>query len=221
MTSVPDRPRLLILGAGGHGKVLADLILSGTQYRLEGFVDDGASEGPLGLPLLGRSEDLDDLFQSGITHALCGVGNAKVRRKLHGLLKQAGFTLAVAKHPDSSLSASARLGPGSVLLAQTSVGPDCILGEGSVVNTGATVDHDCHLGDFVQVAPGAHLGGGVRAGAGTFFGLGSSTRQGVKLGQDCMVGVGAAVVSDFPDRSLILGVPGRLARTLEPGEIRI
>lgn len=212
-----SEPPLLVLGAGGHGKVIADILLA--QGRpLAGFVDGSPAPPPLGLPHLGDQDGLPELVRQGLRGAVCGVGNPYVRRRLHDLLRDAGLELVTAVHPSATVAPSAHLGPGTVVMPGAVVGPDSHLGEGVVVNTGATVDHDCRLGDFSMVCPGAHLGGNVTLEAFAFVGLGAGIRHGVRIGQGTVVGLGAGVVGSLPAGCLALGLPARAIRDLGDGE---
>jgi UDP-perosamine 4-acetyltransferase len=202
--------KLILYGAGGHGKVVADLVEKLGAFKVAGFLDDSRTGEFYGYPVLGRGEDAALLVKKGVKLAIATVGNCLHRKRLHEALSRAGFELAVAVHPSAVVARGAVLGPGTVIMPGTVVGPDVRIGQGCVVNTGAVIDHDCVLDDFVHVGPGASLSGEVRVGEGTLLGTGSSVRQGVSIGCWSMIGVGAAVVSDMPDRVVAVGVPAKV-----------
>jgi len=202
---------LLIIGAGGHGKVVADtaLLLGWTDVV---FLDDRATEleSPLGLPIIGTLADLRGLV-SAYSNAIVAVGNAKLRLDLTDRCRSSGFEVVSIVHPMAFVSRFASIGAGCVVFAQSAVNADARIGVGCIINTGATVDHDCVIGDGVHVCPGAHLAGSVRVGDRSWIGIAATIRQGISIGREVMVGAGAAVVADVADGSTMAGVPARQA----------
>lgn len=195
---------LILFGAGGHGKVVADAAAG--SWRVLGFIDDARTGEHGGYPILGTQKALEKLKKEG-AHCIVSIGDCAARAKVQQMLEDMGFSLATVIHPSAVVSKSARIGAGSAILAQVSVGPDAVLGKGCVVNTCASVDHDCAVGDYTHIAPGAHVAGGVTIGAQTFVGIGSSVREYCSIGSHVIVGAGAAVVTDFGDAVTVLGVP--------------
>jgi sugar O-acyltransferase (sialic acid O-acetyltransferase NeuD family) len=200
---------LLIVGAGGHGKVVADTALL-LGWRNVAFLDDRAAAlgSPLGLPIVGT---FGDLTAQGAAFAgvIAAVGDAKVRLESIERCRRAGFEVVSIVHPMAYVSKFASIGRGCVAFAQSAINADARLGEGCIVNTGATVDHDCVIGNGVHVCPGAHLAGGVRVGDRSWIGIGATIRQGIKIGCDATVGAGAVVVADVEEASTVAGVPAR------------
>jgi len=204
--------RLAILGASGHGRVIADAALA-AGWEAVAFYDDAwpgvSASGPW--QVVGRTADLRrDAAQ--LDGAVVGIGDNVTRLvKLRELLAGGALLVSVV-HPDAVVSARAEVGQGSVLLAGAVLNPFARLGRGCIVNSGASVDHDCHLADGVHVSPGAHLGGGVRVGEASWIGIGASVIQGVSIGAGATVGAGAAVVDDVADGATVVGVPARPVR---------
>jgi sugar O-acyltransferase (sialic acid O-acetyltransferase NeuD family) len=200
---------LLVIGAGGHGKVVADAALL-AGWSSVAFADDrlGQLGSPLGLAVVSTLHRIEG--QAG-KHcaAIVAVGDAQLRLELLRRCRAAGFELATVIHPRAAVSTFAELGAGCVILAQAAVNAGARLGMGCIVNTGATVDHDCVLGDGVHVCPGAHLGGDVRAADRAWIGIGAAVRHGISIGRDVTIGAGAAVVADAPDGATLLGVPAK------------
>jgi acetyltransferase EpsM len=145
------------------------------------------------------------------------LGDNRLRKAVQEALVLAGLPISCVVHPSSTNAASARFGPGTVILAGGIVGVAANIGEGSIVNTGARVDHDANIGAFSHLSPGVTLGGEVTVGEGTHLAVGVSVRNRVTIGCWSLIGVGAAVVSDVPDRVLAFGVPARVVRSLELG----
>jgi len=211
--------KLLIYGASGHGRVVADAALA-SGWELVGWADDDVSragEEVADAPVvaIGLSE-VRDLAQRGGIEVAVAIGDNRVRRELGEALHAAGVALAVVVHPSAVISRTASIGEGAVILAGTVVGCDSVVGRGAIVNTGTTVDHDCRLGAWCHLSPGVHLGGGVTIGDGTHLGIGVAVRNDVEIGSWSLVGVGSAVVQPIGDRVVVWGVPARVVRPHEP-----
>lgn len=198
---------LLIIGAGGHGKVVADAALLQGSWAEIAFVDDAPpAAAVLGLPVVGGSQALEGLC-GRFSNAIVAIGNAGRRLALLDELERIGFRLPAVQHPSAVLSPFADVGPGCVLFANSVINADSRLGRGCILNTAASVDHDCTLGDGVHVAPGARVAGGVLIGARSWIGIGASVREYLTIGQHVTVGASAAVVADVADGLTVRGVP--------------
>ncbi|MCB1792017.1 MAG: acetyltransferase [Gammaproteobacteria bacterium] len=200
---------LLIVGAGGHGKVVADAALLQAAWQKIAFVDrDPNVTETLGLPVF-SGEPADDQLREDFSDAVVAIGNAATRLTLLDSLHRMGYRLPVIQHPRAVVSTRSEIGPGSVLFANAVVNPDCVLGRGCIVNTAATIDHDCVLAEGVHIAPGAHLAGGVRVGRATWIGLGACVREYLSIGDEVTIGAGAVVVNDIRAGQCVAGVPAR------------
>lgn len=202
--------RLAILGASGHGKVVADTAECCGWKTIE-FFDDA-------WPALIRNGVWEVVGDTAallaVLHDYDGVvvaiGNNRVRHTKLDQLQAMGAMLVTLQHPDSTLSRYATLGDGSVMFAGAVVNADVQVGRGAILNTGCSVDHDCFLGACVHVSPGARLAGGVSVQDLSWVGIGASVRQFVSIGSQVMIGAGAVVVNDVPDRVTVAGVPARI-----------
>jgi sugar O-acyltransferase (sialic acid O-acetyltransferase NeuD family) len=200
---------LIVLGAGGHGRVVADAATTTGSWKTVCFVDDRAeSLNVPGFEMAGTSADLEQLAKS-YKALVVGIGDASTRLQLMDRCTRFGFGLPVIVHRSAAVSTRASIGAGSVVFAQAAVNPGATLGRGCIVNTGATVDHDCHLDEGVHACPGVHLAGNVRVGARTWIGIGACVKHGVRIGNDVVIGAGAAVVSDVESGLTVVGVPAR------------
>jgi len=201
--------RLAILGASGHGKVLADLA-EVVGWAEVVFFDDAwpkvAQNGRW--PVIGNSQSLLDQLNcyAGVVVA---IGNNQTRaEKLHWLVEK-GAPLVSLIHPSAVISRYASLGVGCVIMAGVVVNADTKIADGVILNTGCSVDHDCEIDACSHISPGARLAGGVRLGAQSWIGIGACVKQLIRIGQQVVVGAGAAVTDDLPDGITAAGVPAR------------
>lgn len=199
---------LVILGAGGHGRVVLDAAQAG-GVSVRGFLDSTRPPGSLvnGILVLGPTDLLEDsalLAGSGIIVAL---GDQEARRRFSLHVLDRGGTLATVCHPAAVVSAFATLGCGSFLAAGSIVAPNAAVGRFCLLNTACSVDHDARLGDGVQVCPGARLAGRVVCGEGSFIGTGAAIIPDIIIGRHAAVGAGAVVIRDVPPGETVAGNP--------------
>ncbi len=198
---------LAILGASGHGKVVADAAsISGWGSIV--FYDDAWKEMPANAywPVAGGFAELirDREKYDG---CVVGIGNNTIRLEKSRELAQAGLSLVSIVHPNAQLSSKSELGRGSVVFAGAVVNIDARIGFSSIINTAASIDHDCVLADGIHICPGAHLAGGVKVGEMSMVGIGASVVQCVNIGKNVTVGAGSVVIRDVEDGSTVTGVP--------------
>jgi len=200
---------LAILGASGHGRVVADAALESDWSEVAFFDDAWPEKTACGeWRVIGDSAALTAAFLS-YQGVIVGIGNCLYRASKHSALRELGAPLTSIVHPRAHVSRRAELGAGSVLMAQAVVNIGARIGEACIINTGATVDHDCELGFAVHVAPGAHLSGNVTVGDRAWIGVGACIRQGIRIGADATVGAGAVVIDDVLEAAVVFGVPAR------------
>lgn len=203
------KDKIVIFGAGGHGKVVLDILMESGADIL-GFLDDDRSKigrKIRGIKILGNFSDLDKKIP--IKLAL-GIGNNLVRFDIFKKAETLGINLVSAAHPKAIISKDVKIGQGVVIMPGAVINAGVIIEDGVVVNTGATVDHDCYLEKFCQIWPGAHLAGSVRVGEFSYVGTGASVIQNINIGKRTVIGAGAVIISDVSDKLTIVGNPGRI-----------
>ncbi|HKG62175.1 MAG TPA: NeuD/PglB/VioB family sugar acetyltransferase [Pyrinomonadaceae bacterium] len=202
-------------GAGGHAKVVIEILRSLQGYHLVGLLDveqELWGRNVLGVEVLGDDSMMPGLKQRGVTHAFIGVGtvgDARARRGLYEKVSGFGFEMVAAIHAAAIVSPSATIGDGPTIMAGAIVNANAVLGNNVIVNTGAIVEHDCVIGDHTHLATGARLAGGVHVGPGAHIGIGAVVRQEIKIGAGAIVGAGAVVVKDVPAGKTVIGVPAK------------
>jgi sugar O-acyltransferase (sialic acid O-acetyltransferase NeuD family) len=208
--------RVVILGAGAHGRAIADLLGEGSGLTLVGFTDtDSALAGQtvLGVPVLGDDGAAVQAVRGGrCDGALVGVGNTAMaaRRALGGLLSAAAIPSPVVAHPRATVAASVSVGAGTVVFAGAVLGARVRCGANVVVYSGAIVEHDSILEDHAYLGPGALLAGNVVIREGAFIGVGAVVLPGVEVGRDAIVAAGAVVTSAVDPGTTVAGVPARV-----------
>ncbi|QDT98488.1 NeuD/PglB/VioB family sugar acetyltransferase [Gimesia aquarii] len=205
---------IILLGGGGHAKVLIDLITERGEYKIVGILDPKMERGThlKGIDVLGADDALSELRDQGIKNVAIAVGSTKcnlLRKTLFDRSRELDFQIPALIHPNSICSSDISLSDGVQIMAGAIIQTDSILGEGTVVNTGAQVDHDCQIGSHVFLSPGVVLSGGVVVGNNAFVGAGAIVIQGVKVGDNAIIAAGAVVIQDVKDGALVKGVPAR------------
>lgn len=210
--------KIVIWGASGHAKVVADIVRLRGEFEIAGFLDDTGTAPPgtpfCGATVLGGREQLSALREAGVRHLIFGFGDGSARLRLAPLVREHGFALATAIHPAAVVASDVIVGEGTVIVAGAVVNAAARLGENVIVNTLASVDHDCAIGDGAHVGPGARLGGGVTLGEGVWVGIGATVRDHVSIGRGTLVGAGAVVVRDLPADVVAWGVPAKVVRSV-------
>ena len=198
-----NNKKLIILGAGGHGRVCAEAAeLAG--FRDIAFLDDKKVES---LPVEGTLNDIDKF--TGDCCFFVAIGNNGFRRKLLKKIKELNGEIASIIHPFSSVSKSAEIGEGTVVMAGAVVQANAKIGSGVIINTCSSVDHDCIVGNYTHVAVGARLAGSVKVGESVFLGASCAISNNLSITDNCIVGAGTAVICNINDAGTYVGVPAR------------
>lgn len=209
------KPRLLILGAGGHARAVVALARRTGDWEIAGLLDQQPPATPEtidGIALLGGLDEAARLLAGGVRHAVLAVGNNRARAELHARMAALGFAFPALRHPTAIVEDNVTLGDGSLVCAGAILGAQVAIGRGVIVNTGAILDHETQVGDHAHIAPGCRVAGRVRIGPGALLGIGSSVREKISIGAHALVGAGSVVVADIPPGVVAFGVPARVVR---------
>jgi sugar O-acyltransferase (sialic acid O-acetyltransferase NeuD family) len=196
--------RLVIIGAGGHGRVIADNALK-NGYTDICFVDDNMTGECMGLPILGTSADVPKL-DDGETDFIIGIGSNAIRKKIAEGYAVPWVTLI---HPSAQIACNVSIGQGTVVMAGAILNVGATVGEHCIINSGAIIEHDDVLEKYVHISPGAKLGGTTRIGEECHVGIGATVINNVEICSNCTVGAGAVVIKNIMDRGTYVGVPVR------------
>ena len=196
------KEKIVIIGGGGHAKVVVDAIKCSGKFDIHGIIDPNLEKGVsvLGVPVLGSDDILAEIFKREVKCAFIGIGSIGdccVRKKIYDNLKRIGFRLPVISHPKAVIAEDVELGEGTLVVAGAIINPGAKIGKNVIINTSSSVDHDCIIGDFAHIAPGATLNGRVNVGAETHIGTGANIIQSLNIGKRCIVGAGCTLRHDF------------------------
>lgn len=205
-----------IVGAGGHGRVVLDIVNAAKSHVPVAFADSNrALHGRRvdGLPVVCASDDFETLKQRGIEGVVIAIGDNGTRRSFADAAQRAGLALIGAIHPSAQIASTARLGQNVVVAAGVVVSAHCQIGDSVILNTGCIVDHESMIGTAAHICPGVRLAGHVTVEAGAFVGIGATVIQGIRIGFDAIVGAGAVVIRDVDPMSTVLGVPAQAIKS--------
>lgn len=202
--------KIVLIGAGGHAKVIIDLIelIYGNRQEIKvELLDDNIPIGTIicGKRIEGKISDCQNY--SCKAKFIIGIGNNQIRKEIAQQYRLSYTTLV---HPSAVIGKNVEIGQGTVIAANAVINCESKIGKHCIINTAATVDHECVIGDYTHVSPGAHLGGQVSIGEESWLGIGCSVKNNVKIGQNVTVGAGGVVITDLPGRCTAVGNPAKV-----------
>lgn len=204
---------IIVLGAGGHARVLIDALRTRSAAILGIAEADHGKHGQMlfDIPIIGDDEAVLRMAAESV-RLVNGIGTVRVsllRRKLYDNFKSKGYCFATVVHASAIVAPAVVLAEGAQIMAGVVLQTGCRIGENAIINTRVAVDHDCVIGNHVHVSPGATLCGNVVVGEGAHIGAGATVIQGIRIGRNSMVAAGAVVIRDIPDNVTVAGVPAK------------
>lgn len=193
--------RLIIIGASGHGKVIADIAVRNGYTDIVFLDDDERLTECAGFPVIGKIREVNSFDGDKIV----AIGNAKIREHFQTPL----YDIVTLIHPDSVVSRRVSIGIGTVVMAGAVINSDAVIGEGCIINTGSSVDHDCKIDSYAHISVGAHVAGTCTIGKRTWIGAGATVSNNINICSDCMIGAGAVVIKDVEETGTYIGVPAK------------
>jgi len=207
-----NNKEILLIGAGGHCKVVIDSIKEKNEFNGISLIDPSMQIGEAisGITVIGKDEDLQCLFNQGYKYAFItvgSVGNTDIRKRLFKFLKKIGFSLPTIVDRSAKISPYTNIMEGAYIGRNAVVNSHTTIGSCAIINTGAIIEHDNVIGDFVHISPGAVLSGNVKIGNNTHIGANSTIINNVEIGSDTIVGIGSVVLKDIKSNSIAYGNP--------------
>lgn len=198
---------IVIIGASGHGKVIAD-IAKNVGYEKITFLDDGRT-GKVGDYEIVGDSSLIDSFDADFFVA---IGNGIVRERISRMLEEKGKNIPTLVHPAAVVAESARLGCGTSVMAGAVINPDAVIGKGSIINTGSSVDHDCVIGEYNHISVGSHIAGSVVTDENVWIGAGATVSNNITICSNVLLGAGAVAVKNIEEAGTYIGVPAKIMK---------
>ena len=214
--------KIIIIGSGGHAKVVADIILArekelNEDLKIIGFLDDNFKnlkyDNIFNIPILGDLNNIDNFSKNEDYFFIIAIGSNEVRKKISEKYKELNYYTAI--HPRSVISREVIIGSGTVVMANVVINPNSTIGKHCILNTSSVIEHDNELGDYVHISPNTTLCGGVNIEDNSWVGAGSVVRQQIHIGKDVIVGANSVVVKDIENSCIVAGNPAKKIKEKE------
>lgn len=202
------KDKLLIIGASGHGKVVADIAIKMNRWKTIAFLDDNETiKTCMGLEIVGKTND--SFKYKDEADFFIAIGNNMIRERIQKKLEQDGLSVVVLIHPNAVIGADVEIDKGTVIMAGAVINSSTKIEKGCIINTSSSIDHDNFIENYVHISPGVNLAGTVKVGRRTWIGIGSSVSNNISITENCKIGAGAVVVRDINEPGTYVGVPVR------------
>lgn len=202
---------LIIIGAGGHGKVIAD-IAKFNGYQEIVFLDDDIKKYKIGeYQIIGTTNDIEKFKEK--YDFFVGIGNNKIRKKISLMLNEKKISQPILIHPSAVIDPTVNIGNGTVIMANVVINADSKIGNGCIINTSSSIDHDCLINSYTHISPGVHVAGTVSIGECTWIGIGASIKNNLYITSNCTIGAGSVIVKNLLKSGTYFGVPARRVHT--------
>jgi sugar O-acyltransferase (sialic acid O-acetyltransferase NeuD family) len=214
---------VLLVGARGHARAVADVIKAESRYQIAGLIDSFQERGAscFGYKVLGGEKDVPSICsEMNISHMFIAIGDNFQRQAMTDRIKRVlpNILFISPVHPSAFIGSDVEIGDGTVIMPAVTVISGSSIGERCVLNTASSLDHDCTMEAWSSLGPGVVTGGRVYIGARSSIGIGASVKNDIRIGFDTVIGAGAVVVKNIPDNVLAYGVPCRVMRSRQPDE---
>ena len=209
------RMKIVIVGAGGHGRVLLDILRHNHQFEIAGFLDSNTALHRKimdGLEILGDISLIPRFAELGIGGAIIAIGDNRIRNAYAEAFDNAAVSLVSAIHPSANIAETAQIGKNVVIAAGANVCTLVKVEDSTILNTGCIIDHESVIHHAVHICPGVRIAGHVTVKPFAFVGIGATIIQGITIGQAAIIGAGAVVVRDVPDFSTVVGIPAHVIK---------
>lgn len=207
--------KIVLIGAGGHCKVIIDIIKSIGEYEIIGITDKSSKDSVLDIPIIGDDGVLEQLYNEDVQYAFISIGalsNMNIRNLIYNELKSIGFKLPVLVHKTAVVSPFSHIDEGTCVMAGAIINAGTVIGKNCIINTGSVIEHDCKIGDNTHISPNSSIAGGVSIGFNTHIGIGSCVIQGKTIGDNVTIGAGAVLIDNIADDSLAVGIPAKVIK---------
>ena len=203
-----QKDSLVIIGASGHGKVVADIAIKMNHWKSIAFLDDNEEvKSCLGFEVIGKTNDF--LKYKEEADFIVAIGNNEIRENIQEQIVEQGLSIATLIHPSAIIGTDVKIGTGVVVMAGVVINSSTNIGKGCIINTSSSIDHDNEIGDYVHISPGTNLAGNVRVGKGSWIGIGVSVNNNINISSEVTVGAGAVVVKDICSGGVHIGIPAK------------
>jgi len=211
------KKNIVLIGGGGHCKVVIAIIKKLDNFEIAGIVDNYKEKALIsGIKVIGTDDDLRDIYKSGIHCALITVGSIKdntKRYRLFNMSRNIGYNFPVVISPEAIVDESVKIDEGTIIMPGSIINIDSSIGKNCIINTGAIIEHDCKIGNHCHIAPGVHISGEANIQELSFIGIGATIIQRIKIGKNVTIGAGSVVIKDITDNVIALGNPAKIIKS--------
>jgi len=207
--------KIVIIGAGGHGRVVLDILRTNHQFEVVGFLDSNPAVHHTivdGIKVLGDLSLIPAFSELGIGAALIAIGDNRIRQTYAQTVEKAGISLVSAIHPSACIADTAHIGKNAVICAGANICAHVTIEDSAILNTSCIIDHESHIGPASHICPGVRMAGHVVTEPAAFVGIGATVIQNITIGEAAVIGAGAVVIEDVPAYATVVGVPARIVK---------
>lgn len=208
--------KIVLIGAGGHCKVIIDIIQSNNEYEIIGITNKNNGVSKIyDIPIIGNDDLLKQCLDSGVEFAFIALGgleDSKIRNKLFNIVKAIGYKIPILIHPKAIVSLNSDIEEGTCIMPGAIINSGVSIGKNCIINSGAVIEHDCIIGHNTHISPNVSIAGGVRIGNDTHIGIGSSVIQNLRIGCNVTVGAGAVVLDNIKNNAVAVGIPAKIIK---------